>query len=77
MAEISASCMKLAASLPALHFRASPVSSPTQWTCGGELLEIVVDFKYLGIIFHAVSGMAVMFPMLKKKMFGAWALQIA
>ena len=47
---------------------------PFQWTCGGEQLDIVVDFKYLGILFNAVHGMAVTFPRLKKKMFGAWAL---
>ena len=47
---------------------------PFQWTCGGQQLEIVVDFKYLGILFNAVYGMAVTFPMLKKKTFGAWAL---
>ena len=46
----------------------------TVWTCGGEQLDIVVDFKYLGILFNAVHGMAVTFPRLKKKMFGAWAL---
>ena len=47
---------------------------PFQWTCGGEQLEIVIDFKYLGILFDALDGMAVTFPMLKKNMFGAWAL---
>ena len=47
---------------------------PFQWTCGGEQLEIVMDFKYLGILFNALDGMAVTFPMLKKNMFGAWAL---
>ena len=47
---------------------------PFQWTCGGEQLEIVIDFKYLGILFNALDGMAVTFPMLKKNMFGAWAL---
>ena len=47
---------------------------PFQWTCGGEQLRIVLDFNYFGILFNAVHGMAVTFPMLKKKMFGAWAL---
>ena len=47
---------------------------PFQWTCGGEQLEIVVDFKYLGIIFNALHGMAVTFPLVKKNVFGAWAL---
>ena len=28
---------------------------PFQWTCGGEQLEIVLDFKYLGIIFNALA----------------------
>ena len=50
------------------------IPGPFQWTCGGEQLEIFVDFKYLGILFNAVYGMAVTFPMLKRKMFGAWAL---
>ena len=47
---------------------------PFQWTCGGEQLEIVIEYKYLGILFNAVHGMAVTFPMLKRKMFAAWAL---
>ena len=47
---------------------------PLQWTCGGYQLEVVVDFKYLGILSNALHGMAVTFPMLKKNMFGAWAL---
>ena len=47
---------------------------PLQWTCGGQQLEIVAEFKYLGITFDAVHGMAVTFPGLKKKMFAAWAL---
>ena len=47
---------------------------PLQWTCGGQQLEIVAEFKYLGITFNAVHGMAVTFPGLKKKMFAAWAL---
>ena len=47
---------------------------PYQWTCGGEQLEIVVQFRYLGILFSALHGMAVTFPMLKRKMFAAWAL---
>jgi hypothetical protein len=47
---------------------------PFQWTCEGQQLEIVVDFKYLGIVFNALHGMAVTFPTLKKNMFGAWAL---
>ena len=47
---------------------------PFQWTCGAEQLEIVLDFKYLGILFNALHGMAVTFPMLKRNMFGAWAL---
>ena len=47
---------------------------PYQWTCGGEQLEIVNEYKYLGILFNAVHGMAVTFPMLKRKMFAAWAL---
>ena len=47
---------------------------PFQWTCGAEQLEIVLDFTYLGILFNALHGMAVTFPMLKRNMFGAWAL---
>ena len=47
---------------------------PLQWTCGGEQLEIVSEFKYLGIIFSALYGMAVTFSRLKKNMFAAWAL---
>ena len=47
---------------------------PFQWTCGAEQLEFVLDFKYLGILFNALHGMAVTFPMLKRHMFGAWAL---
>ena len=47
---------------------------PLQWTCGDEQLEMVIEYKYLGIIFNAVHGMAVTFPMLKRKMFAAWAL---
>ena len=47
---------------------------PLQWTCGGEQLQIVAEFKYLGIHFDAMHGMAVTFPSLKKNMFGAWAL---
>ena len=37
---------------------------PLQWTCGGEQLEVVIDFEYLGILFYALHGMAVTFPML-------------
>ena len=42
-------------------------------------MEVVKDFKYLGILFNALHGMAVTFPMLteylgKKNIFGAWAL---
>ena len=44
---------------------------PFQWTCGGEQLEIVVQFKYLGNLFSALHGMAVTFPILKRKMFAA------
>ena len=40
---------------------------PLQWTCGDEQLEMVIEYKYLGIIFNAVHGMAVTFPMLKRK----------
>ena len=47
---------------------------PLQWTCGGEQLQIVAEFKYLGIHFDAMHGMAVTFPSLKKNTFGAWAL---
>ena len=47
---------------------------PFQWTCGGEQLGIVIDFKYLDILFNALDGRAVTFPLLKKFMFGAWAL---
>ena len=39
---------------------------PFQWTCGGQQLEIVAEYKYLGILFNAVHGMAVTFPMLKR-----------
>ena len=47
---------------------------PLQWSCGGQQLEIVVDFKYLGLIFTALHGLAATFPLLKRNMFGAWAL---
>ena len=56
------------------HSSNCQIVRPLQWTCGGEQLEIVIDFKYLGILFNALDGMAVTFPMLKKNMFGAWAL---
>ena len=32
----------------------SAFPGPFQWTCGGEQLEIVSEFKYLGIIFSAL-----------------------
>ena len=47
---------------------------PLQWICEGEQLQIVSEFKYLGIIFSALYGMAPAFPKLKKNMFAAWAL---
>ena len=47
---------------------------PLLWTCGDEQLEIVTQYKYLGIVFDAMHGMAVTFPSLKQEMFGAWAL---
>jgi len=37
-------------------------------------LEFVVQFKYLGILFSSLHGMAMTFPMLKNKVFAAWAL---
>ena len=33
-----------------------------------------MDFKYLGLIFTALHGLAATFPLLKRNMFGAWAL---
>ena len=48
---------------------------PLQWTCGGEQLEIVIEYKYIGILLNAVHGMAVTFLMLGRKIFAVWALR--
>ena len=34
----------------------------------------MIEYNYLGILFNAVHGMAVTFPMLRRKMSAAWAL---
>ena len=54
------------------------------YTCGlpwaasvdlcGRAIGIVAGFKYLGIMFDAMHGMAVTFLSLKKIMIGTWAL---
>ena len=38
---------------------------PFQCCCAGKQLEIMIEYKYLGILFNAVHGMAMTFPMLK------------
>ena len=44
---------------------------PFQWTCGDEQLDIVLDSSILALFFDAQHGMAVTFPLLKRKMFAA------
>lgn len=39
-----------------------------------EQLEILVEIQYLGSLFNALHSMAMTLPMLKKRMFAAWAL---
>ena len=47
---------------------------PLQWTCGGQQLEVVSEFKYLGLVFHAQHGLSAIFPNRKQKTYAAWAL---
>ena len=46
----------------------------TFWHCNGQVLEQVDNFRYLGLHFNAQSSIQATFPMLKQKMFAAWAL---
>ena len=44
------------------------------WHCNGQVLQQLDNFKYLGLLFNAQSGVQGTFPLLKQKMFAAWAL---
>ena len=44
------------------------------WTCGGQPLQQVDQFKYLGIHFQAKGGLAGSFSLLKQKAGTAWSL---
>ena len=48
---------------------------PFQWMCGAEQLEIVLDFKYLGILFNALHGMAGDIPHAQEK--HVWGMGLA
>lgn len=47
---------------------------PLQWTCGDQRLEVVSEFKYLGLVFHAQHGLSATFPNRKQITYAAWAL---
>ena len=45
-----------------------------QWSINGEQLEIVLQIRYLDIVFTAYIGMSLTFGPLKRNMCAAWAL---
>ena len=47
---------------------------PYQWTVNGEQLEVVLQIKYLGVVFTAHTGLSLTFGPLKRNMCAAWAL---
>ena len=47
---------------------------PYQWTVNGEQLEVVLQIKYLGVVFTAHTGLSLTFGPLEKNMCAAWAL---
>ena len=47
---------------------------PFQWTIHGEQLEVVLQLKYLDVIFTAHTGMSLTFGPLQRTMSAAWAL---
>ena len=47
---------------------------PIPCFCKGQSLQLVQEFKYLGLMFSAQGGMQATFPILKHKMTAAWAL---
>ena len=50
---------------------------PFQWSCRGEQLKIVIELRYLGILFNVLHGTAVLFPMLKQPVWGMGFAQAA
>lgn len=56
-----------------LVFTKAPVA-PVQCSCLGVQLELVTEFKYLGIVCTADTGLLGTFPHLSRKMWAAWAL---
>lgn len=52
----------------------SSYPGPYQWLCRGQSLEIVLVFKYLGLIFHAERGLESTLVVLKQDIVASWAL---
>jgi hypothetical protein len=51
-----------------------PLPIPYTWSCGGQLLEVVTEYKSLGLTFSATNnGFAQTFVRLKQRMWLAWS----
>jgi hypothetical protein len=51
-----------------------PLPIPYTWSCGGQLLEVVTEYKSLGLTFSATNdGFAQAFVRLKQRMWLAWS----
>ena len=53
---------------------ARPGPEACTWSCGGEPLEEVQEFKYLGLVFSTVRGLPAALTRLKQNAAGAWAV---
>ena len=56
-----------------LVFSLAPVT-PFEWSCYGVQLDVVTEYKYLGVLFAAHCGLLNTFGLLGQKMWAAWAL---
>ena len=45
-----------------------------RWTCGGAPLQLVTEYKYLGVLFTAAKGVGGAFGRQRRQLFAAWTV---